>query len=145
MSISGSAIGDALVTMLSAASVFGPGRVADDDWSIIEHSEKSAVVELVGFTAQMHTFGVPADFEVTWNHVIYIYVRDTGDAPAVKRNQIAIIDRVLGTILADDTLQGTVEKLTNVTGARDPTSIFTIPSGESWLRSDITVSSTQWS
>jgi len=145
MTISASAIGDALVTMLSAPSVFGAGHVADDDWSVVSTATCTAMVEWTNFRAMPTAFGNPPPLEVDWRVMVYIFVRDTGDPVSCKRNLVKATDLVLSTIAADATLQGTVEGVPEISGARDPLNVYTVQSGETWLRCDLSITARQWS
>jgi hypothetical protein len=106
--MSASAIADALVTMLSAASVFGSGAVSKSSYKVLETVAAScAVVSPLRCETVPVTFGSPRERERNWTFRIQGFRKDTGDADAVLNGVYAIIDGVIDCVESDDTVQGT--------------------------------------
>jgi len=135
--MSASAIADGLVTMLSAASVFGSGNVAKNSYQILETSTGScAVVQWTRLISNPMTFGDPRSRQRTWNFQIRCFVRDTGDPNAVLNRVWSATDGIIACLESDDTIQNTAQSLNSISGTRDPESAFTV-GGATWLPFDI--------
>lgn len=104
-----SAINQAFLDNLSAASVFGPGQVSNDYGVMESTSGCCCVVNPTSFTWEAMSFG--NDRRNTWQWLLEGKVKDQGDPAALNRDAIAITDKVLATLQDDDTLQGTVRAI----------------------------------
>ena len=116
--MSGSAIADALVTMLGAASAFGSTAVGKD-YKVLESSSGSCcVVTWRRFTSVESTYG-GATHDRQWTHTIQGFIKDQGDAVSLLGRVITFSDTILNVIEKDGTLQGTVNEVVRVDAARD--------------------------
>lgn len=131
--MSGSAIADALVTMLGAASAFGSEAVSKDDYACLERASGSAVmVQPEGFSNIVLTFGAPTKKHVTWQIGLEVYVKDTGDPAKVLNRLWSVQDVIKGVIDSDDTALGTAKKVVLDRGTR-PRDTYTEAGGATWL------------
>ncbi len=139
--MSGSAIADAIITMLSAASAIGIDAVSKD-YKVLETTGASCcVVNWLGFNEKRITFG--GDDEIIWTHIIHGFAKDEGDANAALQRVIAFPDTILTTLRSDDTLLGTVEKIVAIRGNRDP-ELAIRAGGATWLPVFFEVDSQEW-
>jgi hypothetical protein len=143
--MSASSIADGLVTMLSAASVFGTGMVSKNSYQVLESSSGScAVVQWTGLTSQRTTYGgAGANRNRTWNFQIRCFIRDTGQAPEMINHVWTATDLVLSTLESDETILGTADELGDINGSRDPETVFTV-GGATWLPFTITAQILEW-
>ena len=138
---SASAIADALVTMLSAASVFGSGNVNKNSYKVLETAACSAaVISLNSVRSVAVAFG--NDRERTWSMGINAYIKDTGDPSDALNRVFNIADKVVACLDADDTILGTIDKVTNISITRNENK-FTQAGGSVWLPVDIVVELTE--
>ena len=133
MATSASGVCDALVTMLSAASVFGSGG-AGWAYDILESHTGSAaaVVSFLSLDRRPVAYGNPTDKEGRWIFSVNLYIKDTGDTATSLKRIAASVDAVISCIDADDTLQGTVELVTGLRATRKPTE-YNEAGGAAWL------------
>ena len=133
MATSASGVCDALVTMLSAASVFGSTGAA---WTydILESHTGSAaaVVSFLSLDRRPVAYGNPNDKEGHWIFSVNLYIKDAGNAATTLKRVSAGIDAVISCVDADDTLQGTVELVTGLRATRKPDEYLEI-GGAAWL------------
>ena len=140
--MSGSAIADGLITMLSAASAFGSDAVAKD-FSVLERSSGSCcVVSWRRFVSVPAAFGDPTAKDRQWTHTIMGFVKDLGDAKSTLGRVMKFGDVVLGVIEANDSLQGTVNSVDRVEGGRDLNAAVRV-GGANWIPIFIDVVSTE--
>lgn len=131
--MSGSAIADALVTMLGATSAFGPECVSKEDYSVLERASGSALMVMpAGFENGVRTFGVTSSKAVTWRFNVEAYAKDTGDPRAVLNQVYKLADVVKAVIDADMTAQGTAKKVILSNGER-PRDTYVETGGATWL------------
>lgn len=141
MAATASAINEAWLTNLSAASVFGSGQVAND-YSVMESTSACCcVVNPIGYTWEAQTFGNSR--QISWQWLLEVKVKDQGDPVALNKNAIWITDKVLGTIQGDDTLQGTIQGVGAVEMSQDLREIEEIQ-GHAWRPINITVTLQDW-
>jgi len=138
MNTSSSAIADAIVTMFSAASQFGSGNVAKNSYKILETSTGSCLtVQWVRYNSTPLTFGVPMTGRKRWSFSLKCWIRDTGNPTAAVERVWKATDNVVDCLMADDTLQGTVDFLNNINAFRDPELAITV-GGATWLPFEFT-------
>lgn len=139
--MSGSAITDALITMLGAASAFGSQNVAKD-YSVLERSSGCCcVVTWRRVVSAQVDFGDDRDRQ--WTHTIQGFVKDLGDPISTMSRINAFSDTVLAVLENDDTLQGTVERIDVIEGNRDLNAAVT-SGGMTWFPIYIDVVSTEF-
>ena len=141
--MSGSAIADAIVTMLSATSCIGTDAVSTDYVVLEKTSGSCAVVNWVGMNEKLSTFGDPADKEIVWTHLIMGFVKDEGDPIEIYKRVLDFPDKVVTTLRSDDTLQGTVEMVKAIRGRRDP-ELAARAGAATWLPVFFEVDSLEW-
>jgi len=130
--MSGSAIADAIITMLSATSSIGTDAVSKD-YAVLETTSGScAVVNWLGMNEKPVAFGDPTDKDIVWTHLITGFVKDEGDINEMYQRVLDFPDIVVTTLRSDDTLQGTVENVIAIRGRRDP-ELAAIAGGARWL------------
>ena len=119
MATTASAVCDALITMLSATSVFGASAVGLT-YKVLETASGSAavVVSLTGFNSISISFG--GDKERSWIFGTKLYVKDTGNPNTALARVGKCVDATLACLESDDTLQGTVDTILAIRGSRDP-------------------------
>lgn len=83
--------------------------------------------------------------ERAWTITLDAFVKDTGDPFAVGTKRITCIDTILNVIEADDTIQGTVNRVTQIRGSRElpDDDAFTV-GGFTWRRQRIDVDLVEW-
>ncbi len=141
--MSGSAIADALVTMLGAASAFGSTAVGKD-YSVLERSSGSCcVVTWRRFSSVTTTYG-KGSHDRQWTHSIQGFVKDLGDPISLLGRVLTFSDTVLNVLEHDDTLQGTVKKVDRVDAARDLNAAVQA-GGAFWIPIFVDVISTEFS
>ncbi|MFA6016436.1 MAG: hypothetical protein WC742_15365 [Gallionellaceae bacterium] len=141
--MSASAIADGIITNLSAASVFGTGRVSKTSYQILESSAcQAAMVHWTRLRSTPSAFGNPRDRERTWNFNIECFLRDTGDPIQLKTRIWSLTDTVIASLESDDTLQGTCDSLSEIAGTHDPKSGLDV-GGARWLTMDFNVEVTE--
>lgn len=113
-----SAIIDAFVTNLSAASVFGSEQVSTDYDVMVSTSACCCVVSITSYENTAMTFG--NNRHDTYNAFLQAYIKDTGDHPTLKRNVFVVMDKMIATLKTDDELQGTAKGLGRVQIEHDP-------------------------
>lgn len=144
MNTSSSAIADALVTMFSAASLFGPGNVAKNSYKILETSTGSCLtVQWVRYNSTPLTFGTPMSGRKTWSFSLKCWVRDTGNPTAAVERVWKATDNIVSCLAADDTLQDTVDLIGSINAFRDPELAITI-GGATWLPFEFTFDAIQF-
>jgi len=105
--MSGSAMADAFVTMLTAPSVFGVGAVTIGDYSVLEMvSGSCAIVNFAGVEERTQTFGNAK--ERVWRWQIDGYAMGNADDRGHAMRSIKVVDAIIGCIKGSDTLLGTV-------------------------------------
>jgi hypothetical protein len=119
--MSASAIADAIVTNLSAASVFGAGGVSKSSYRVLESMSGScAVVSFADMMARPVTFGSPRKFDSDWTLEVTIFIKDTGDPSALLNKVFTATDGTLASLRSDDTLQGTSDGIVQISGGFEP-------------------------
>jgi hypothetical protein len=102
--MSGSNIGDGLVTTLTTASAFDAGNVSKDDFGVMDTTSMCAIiVQPWGLANTTHAYGKPA-WDIAWNIGLDVYVRDTGDPQEVLHNIWKVATEVLAAVQADTSL-----------------------------------------
>lgn len=101
--MSGSNIGDGLVTTLTDASPFDAGNVSKDDFGIMETTNACALIVMPGrLSAGEHT---QADgWHLTWDIELRAYARDLGDTVQSMRNVWTLADEIVAAVRADTSL-----------------------------------------
>ncbi len=141
--MSGSAIADALVTMLGAASAFGSTAVGKD-YSVLERSSGSCcVVTWRRFTSVESTYG-GGSHDRQWTHSIQGFIKDLGDPISLLGRVLTFSDTILNVIEHDGTLQGTVNSVNQVNAARDLNAAVQA-GGAFWIPIFVDVVSTEFS
>ena len=144
MSSSASAIADGLVTMFSAASLFGAGNVSKNSYQVLETSAGSCmVVQWVRYNSTPMTFGTPMAARKIWSFSLKCYVRDTGDPGATVNRVWRATDNVVACLAADDTILGLVDEIGAITATRDPELGYTV-GGATWLPFEFTIETLQF-
>ena len=136
-----SAIKDALITNLSAASVFGSANVSTTYEVLEMTSACCCVVSWQGYENRAMTFGNQRT-EV-WTFLLEAKVKDLGDPYQLTLNTFTVIDKLIATLKADDTLQGTAMGLGRVEANRTPGEAETV-GGATWLPIDTLVEVMVW-
>lgn len=136
-----SAINQAFLTNLSAASVFGEGQVSNDYGVMESTSACCCVVNPIGYLWEAMTFG--NNRKNTWQWLLEVKVKDQGDPGQLNRNAIAITDKVLLTLQSDDSLQDTVMGIGAVEMSQDLRELEEIQ-GHAWRPVNITVTLQDW-
>lgn len=140
--MSGSAIADALVTMLSATSVLGSGNVSKSSYQVLEiASTCSAVVQWTRLRTEQNTFG--GSHKRIWDMDIHAFIRDTNDPVAAVNNVWSITDKIVACLDADPTLLGTCVDTGLLNGNRDPEQAYVV-SGATWLPFHITLETQEY-
>jgi len=141
--MSGSAIADAIITMLSATSCIGTGAVSKD-YKVLETTTGScAVVNWLGMNEKSVAFGNPADKEILWTHSILGFVKAGGDVSETYQRVLDFPDKVVTTLRSDDTLQGTVTEVKAIRAKRDP-ELGATAGGTLWFPVFFEVDSIEW-
>lgn len=135
--MSGSNIGDGLVTVLTNASAFDSTNVSKDDYSILEKTAACAlVVQPSGLVNRGHAYG--RSWAITWTIRIDGFVRDIGDPLQTLRNLWKLPDEVLAAVNADQSLNSSACQAMIVSGTR-PKDILVNVGGQIWLPFDFIV------
>lgn len=135
--MSGSNIGDGLVTTLLAASAFDSRNVSKNDYGILESTTACAlIVQPASFGVDEHTYG--RKWATTWNLAVECYVRDLGNAQETLDNTWKIADEILGAVKADESLDSSACSAIVRTGDR-PRDTYVEAGGIVWLPWYITV------
>ena len=129
--MSGSAMADAFVTMLTAPSVFGPGAVTIGDYSVLEKVTGScAIVNFAGVGSRDQTFG-GAKVRV-WRWQVDGYAKGQADDRILAMRGISVVDAIVACLEKDSTLQGTSFKTDAVDVTHTPGVLLEI-GGNYWL------------
>ena len=136
-----SAINQAFLDNLSAASVFGEGQVSNDYGVMESTSACCCVVNPIGYLWEAMTFG--NNRKNTWQWLLEVKVKDQGDPGQLNRNAIAITDKVLLTLQSDDSLQDTIQGIGAVEMSQNLRELETVGSF-SWRAIDVTVTLQDW-
>jgi hypothetical protein len=136
-----SALKDAFLTNLSAASVLGPGQVSTN-YSVLESTSACCcVVAFRQYTGTAMAFGNPQNR--LWQFSLELFLKDTGDPVTLMNQPFAIVDKVIATLKSDDTLQGQANGIASVEANMEPG--FTLDvGGATWIPIDMTVSVNVW-
>ncbi len=138
---SSSAIADALITMLSAASVFGTNMVTKNDYSVLEKAAGScATITWTNLKSVAVAFGNDRERSLTMR--VDVFVRDTSNPIEVLNNVYTAGDVAVTCLEADDTLQGTVNMVDAIQATRNPDR-FVQAGGVTWLPVEILVEVTE--
>jgi hypothetical protein len=101
--MSGSNIGDGLITTLQAASSFSAGNLSKNDYGILETTTACALIVMPGgVAAAEHAFG--GAWHLVWDIGLEIYVKDLSDPIQSLNNVWLVEDAVVAAIRADTTL-----------------------------------------
>lgn len=131
--MSASAIADALVTMLNAASVVGIGTTKKTTYELLETTASAAaIVKWRSFNSNPSSFGSPCDRTNTWNFEIKCFIRDLNDPGSATTKIWTLTDKILNCIASDNTIQGTCDMVNRISGDHDPEALFNI-NGATWL------------
>ncbi len=113
-----SAISDAFVTLLSAASVYGSGFVSKGKYDILETTSGScAVIFSTGVTSTETAFGAR---DRDWSYTIENFFKFTGDVDAMTHMATCALDLVVATLESDPTIQGTAAGIGSIQGRIPP-------------------------
>lgn len=138
MASSASAIARGLINNLSAASVIG-GCAVSTNYEVLETSSGCcAVVTWTDIISVPISFGM--DTAEDYAHYLEIYIRDEGNSTTTMNNVYALADKVVNSIISDQTIQGTVSMVSRIQGARRPHEAIEI-GGQFWIPFYITVES----
>jgi hypothetical protein len=143
--VSASAIADGLVTLLSAASVFGSANVTKDSYQVLESSACAcAVVQWSGFSSGRMTHGgAGGDRRRVWSFQVRCFIRDTGQPEALLRRTWIATDKFVSAIESDPTIQDTADDLGDITGYHDPERVYSV-GGATWAPITFTAQITEW-
>ena len=142
--MSASAIGDALVSILGAASAFGPGSVATH-YGVLESSSGSAVViQWTGIESHKDQFG-QATNERNWIMTLDMFAKDLGDPIALSNKLSSCIDILLTTMESNNTINATAEWTGAIRANRPmpPEGIFEA-GGATWFRMPVEIDVREW-
>ena len=129
--MSGSAIADALVTMLSAASVLGSGNVSKSSYQVLESAAThSAVVQWTGIRTEQNAFG--GQHRRIWDMDMHVFIRDTNDPVAAINRVWSLTDKIIACLDADPTLLNTCTDTGMLSANRDPEQAYVV-GGATWL------------
>jgi hypothetical protein len=135
--MSASAQVDALVTMLSAASVFGASMVEVETYSILNFASGScAVISTIGLEDEPTEFD--NGYTRWWTHQIDCFSKDQGDPYATKARNLKMLDTVVSCLEADRTLLGTSDATGRITATHNPNYALVID-GLYWSNPRITI------
>lgn len=116
--MSASAMIDGLIAVLSGSAIFGANMVGNYDFSVLERASACcAVVGFAGIDAHPTTFANPSEFENEWTLDFLAFIKDTGNPALVGPRINSMVDSVLTSIKANDTLQGTCDLITGLKGS----------------------------
>ena len=111
---------EGLITNLSSASVLGP-RGISKDYSILEQTQgPAAVIGWMGVAEVPTSFGNPSGKDVLYTFRVQVFIKDTGSASAMMDSAMTTIDKILPSLMSDDTVQNTAVEITAVRAARTP-------------------------
>ncbi len=139
-----SAICNSLVSILGAASAFGPGCVATH-YGVLESSSGSAVVvQWTGIQSHKDQFG-QATNERQWIMTLDMFAKDLGDPIALSDKLQACVDILLTTMESNDTINATAEWTGAIRANRPmpPEGIFEA-GGATWFRMPVELDITEW-
>ena len=131
--------------MLQASSAFGPGGAATHYGILESGGASAAVVQWTALRSMPSVFGDPTNKERTWTMTADLFNKDTGDPIAVGDRNKTCIDTLISVIESDDTLQGTVTRVTALRANRElpPDGIFTA-GGAAWFRMPVEIDCVEW-
>ena len=142
--MSASAMLDALVTLLSAASAFGSDMVTKATYDVLERASGScAVLNVTGIHSRPDSFGNSRSRTRDWTFQIDAFAKDTGDPDALRSRLISIFDIVTGTLESDDTLQGTAEVTGDIDGNFSTATALEV-GGALWLPAQFTITAREF-
>lgn len=136
-----SALKDALITNLSAASVFGAGQVAITYDVMESTSGCCCIVNWQELQSESMTFG--NNRREIWTFLLEAKVKDLGDPFQLTANTFAVIDKIVATFKTDDRLQGEAQGIGRLAANRVPGEAETI-GGATWLPVDVLVEVLTW-
>lgn len=137
-----SAIKDALITNLGAASVFGSNQVATHYHVMEQTSACCCVIRWAGYNNEAMTFG--NNRTAQWDFVAEIKLKDTGDPYSLMNNSFGLIDTVISSLKSDDTLQGQCKAIGAVSATRAEPGTFDEAGGAMWLPIDVNIEVLVW-
>jgi len=143
---SSSALMDATVTVLTAASEFSANEVSANDYNILTSAPWACaiVVRFRGFDTEPLTYGLPRGKSVVTLIDIEGYVRDQGDTVTVLSNITKLSDDIFNVLHQAEGLSGSAKK-TLTTRGRVPTGIAVEDMGGfQWLPVVINLSAEQF-
>lgn len=136
-----SAIKDAFLTNLGAASVLGSQNVSTTYDVMETTSACCCIVSWQDYQNTAMTFGNQRN-EI-WAFLLEAKVKDLGDPHQLTLNTFTVIDKIISTLKTDDTLQGTAMGIGRVTANRVPGEAETV-GGATWLPIDVIVEVLVW-
>ena len=112
MTISGSAIVDALLDMLSASTVFGTGGVTRGLYNVLETASACcAIVQTPRVSSAHENFGT---WTRTWTIPVDTFYAEEADASLTFDRLLTGQNAVLTCLEADESLLGTVDKIVEI-------------------------------
>lgn len=116
--ISSSAVWDALVSIFSAPSLFGPGMVSKGTYDVLERSSGSCmVIDDLGIQSDVDAFGTREHWD---KFQLEAYVKDLNDAAAVKARVVRAMDLIVATLEDNPTVNGTAVDVGKITITYNP-------------------------
>ncbi len=139
MATTASAVCDALITMLTATSMFGASG-AGITYKTLEvfTGSAGAVVSFAGLNSTLAAFGNPAVRDRLWTFSVTLWIKDTGNPVTAMSRVGKVTDATVACIESDDDLLGTVDTVLSVNAIRDPDRAFD-SGGATWLPVNVTI------
>lgn len=142
--MSASAITDALIDNLSAASVIGACQVGTH-WAILETT--SGCCAVINFSVlESNRWAMNNQHERLYTHEITYFVKDTsGNAKIIERQTQGLIDTSVCSLESDPTLQGAenIRELGQITVSHDPKTVAEM-GGATWYMAEMSVNTKEW-
>lgn len=139
--MSGSNIGDGLITTLTTASAFDVGNVTKNDYGILGTTAACAlVVAPARFEGNVFAYG--HRWQINWAIDIDTYIKDTGDPVATLNNVWTISNEVIEAIRTDPSLNSSACQSV-VSSMDNPREGIIEIAGNNWLPVYFTVTATE--
>jgi len=143
---SSSALIDATVAVLTAASEFSNNEVSSNDYNVLTTAPGACaiVVRFRGFDSEPLTYGLPRGKSVVTIMDVEGYIRDNGDPVGMLANTIKLSDDILNVLHQAEGLSGSAKK-SMVTRGRVPAGVAVEDMGGfQWLPVLINLSAEQF-
>ena len=134
---------DGIITNISSASVLGTSGVGKTYDVLKTGIDAAAVVSWNESLVSRSVFGSADESDNTETYLIELFLKDIGSASAIMDNVLDYSDKILASLLSDDTLQGTVKGIPSISATRIPGDL--VSNGTlTYLPVDIRVTCLRW-